>query len=120
MSAATRRSASARWRRWATSLLTPDDTDDGTERVGHDRGEVAVGRIESLAGSGDDEQRTPRAVAPRDGRGELFAVTGQDRRRDPVAAASDDGRGAGRLVGSSPRSGRREIDGLAEHAEAAG
>ena len=99
-------------------LLASDDADDGADRVGHDGGEVAVGRVEAFAGCRDDEHGAPRPVTAGDGRRQFLAIARQDRGGDAVAAAGDHGRRAGRRFRVARPAPGRELDGLTEHPEA--
>ena len=59
MSPATRRSASARWSRCATSSLAARDADDRARRIGDDRGHVEVGRSQAVDRASATMSSTP-------------------------------------------------------------
>ncbi len=119
MSAATRRSASARCSRWATSSSRRTTPTIAPSASATTVVEVAVGRVEPLARPRDDEQRAPRSVATRDRGRELLPVAGQHRGGDAIAAACHDRGRARRLVRAAPRARGREVDRLAEDSEPA-
>ena len=101
MSLATRRRASARWRRWATSSARWRAADDGPDRVRGDPGDARSRGPSEPGGLADDEQHAPRRRAAGDRHGQLGAVVGQDRQRVVVRR-----RRAGRRASAPRRSGR--------------
>ena len=120
MSPATRRSASARWSRWATSSSRRTTPTIAPSASATTVDEVAVGRVEPLAGPRDDEQRAPRSVATRDRGRELRPRSpGRTVRVTAIAAACHDRGRARRLVRAAPRARVAEVDRLAEDSEPA-
>ena len=107
MSPATRRRASARWSRWATSSSRRTTPTIGADGVGEDRDQVEIGGVERRTRRGHDEQHAPRPIAAGDRRGQLLAVAGQDRRGHPFAALGERGDLARAVVDPAVALGRR-------------
>ena len=98
-------------------LLAPDDADDGTDGVGEDRDQVAIGGTEAVAGRSDDKQASPGSVATRDGRCELLPIAGKERGRHPVIALAFHSERTGRDVRPSSGATVGEVECPAQDAE---
>ena len=106
MSVATRRSASARWSRWATSsarwapLTIAPSASAATRATSRSRGPSEPG------GLADDMEDAPRLARTGDRHGQLGAVVGEDRQRVVRPAVEQD---AGHRVRGRSGPGRRPV-----------
>ena len=117
MSVATRRSASARWRRCATSSARWAPLTDRADGVRGDPGDLEIARSERTGRLADDVKDAPRLARTGDRDGQLGAAIGEDRERIARPAVEQDA-GHRRATGPVPAGG--ELQGLAEDPEPTG
>ncbi len=117
MSLATRRSASARWSRWATSsarraplTIAPSPSDD-------DAGDLEIARAERVPRLADDQQDAPRSVRAGDRHGQLGAMVGEDGERRVLGGVAEQEPRQGRPARAGAT--RRELERAAEDAVSA-